>query len=274
MVLLIIGIIVAAIGVGLWVAKGKKEGKASLLATTDTSDVKDVNELYESMRNSVGDGSFTHFVELKGKAHSETPLTSELSNERVVYYKSKVVHEFKKLEEKKDSNGNIKKDWVNRKETVSENTRWADGFGINDDTGFIEIDATKAELHTEQLYSNFEAAGVGDNSAMSLKIGNFSIGMGQKNPGIKTIGYRSEEHGIRMNTRIYVTGDANDRDHRLIVSKPQDSGQPFIVSVKSEEEITQQLDSGANGMKWGAYICWGGGAGLVIAGLLKILGVF
>lgn len=266
--------VLAIIGIFLWIGKNKKENKSGTLATHDTSDIKDVMELYESMRNSMGDGSFTHYVEIKGAAHTDSPITSELSNEPVVYYQAKVVHEYKKLERTKNSQGQMEEKWVDRSETVSDNSRWAPGFGVKDDTGFIEVDATKAELHTEKLHSNYEPVDSGANSAMNIKIGSFSIGLGQKTPGIRSMGYRSEEFGIRMNTRLYVIGDANDRDSRLIVSKSLDKKQPFIVSVKSEDELMSGLESGANGMKWGAFVCFGLAAVAAVAGVLNLIGVF
>jgi hypothetical protein len=271
---LIGGGVLAIVGIILWMMKGKKEGKSAILELAETSDVKDVNELWESMRNSMGDGSFTHFVEIKGVAHAESPLTSELSSTECVYYSSKVVHEYKKLERKKDSQGNYQERWVNKKDTVSENSQWANTFGVKDDTGFIEVEPAKAELHVEQFYSNFEKGNPADDAALKLKIGNFSLGIGDKTPGMETIGYRYTESGIKMNTRLYVLGDANDRDGRLAVSKSTDKKQPFIVSTKSEDELVGGLGSAATGLKWGAFVCWGLGIGLCIAGLLNMMEVF
>ena len=113
------------IGVVLWAVKGKKEGKSAALELTDTSDVKDVNELYESMRGSMGDGNFTHMAELKGVAHTDNALTSELSKTECVYYSSKVVHEYRERVRKTDSQGNMTKKWENRKKTVQDNKQWA-----------------------------------------------------------------------------------------------------------------------------------------------------
>ncbi|MBN4072596.1 E3 ubiquitin ligase family protein [Crocinitomix catalasitica] len=271
---LIGGGVLLLVGIILWIMKGKKEGKSAVLELADTSDVKDVNELWESMRNSMGDGSFTHFVEIKGVAYSQTPLTSGLSDTQCVYYTSKVVHEYENLENRKDSQGKMQKKWVKKTDTVSENKQWANGFGLKDDTGFIEIEPAKAELHVEQFYSNYEKGEPNKNSAINLKIGNFSLGIGQKNPSRRTIGYKYTESGIKMNTRLYVLGDANDRDGRLYVSKSQDKKQPFIVSTKSEDELVSGLGSAATGLKWGAFICWGLGAVGLVAGLLKMMSVF
>jgi len=129
-------------------------------------------------------------------------------------------------------------------------------------------------LHTEQIFSTFERADATDNSALSVKLGGFSLGIGQKTPGIKSIGYRYTEDAIRLNSDLYVLGDANDRDGKLVVSKPKDKKYPFIVSNKSEDELIGDLGSSIKGLTIGAYVCWGLGAVGVIAGLLKVLNVF
>jgi len=270
--ILIGGIVLAVIGLILWIVKGKKEGKSATLELTETSSVSEVTENYTSTQESLGDGSFTHFVELKGNAHTDSPLTSELAKEAVVYYKSVVEHKYEREENKKDSQGNMRKQWVKHTDIVSQNERWADGFGIKDSSGFIEIDANSSQLDTEQLHSNFEK-GEPTQSGMNLKIGGVSINFGSSNKGTRTIGYNYKEVGIRMNSKLYVLGDANDRDGSLIVSKPKDKSQPFIVSTKSEDELLAGLGSSIKGLKIGAFVCWGLGGITVVVGLLKMLNI-
>lgn len=271
---LIAGAIIGIVGLILWIVKGKKEGKVATLDLTDTSKVSEVRENYESIRSSVGDGSFTHFCELKGVAYADSPLQSELAKQAVVYYSAKVVHEFEKLETKKGADGKMEKKWVKGSDVISDNTQWANGWGVKDDSGFVKIDPAKAELHTEQIFSNFERADATDNSAMSLKLGGVSIGLGAKNPGMKTLGYRYTEHAIKMDTDLYVIGDANDREGDLMISKPKDSKQPFIVSTKSESELVGSLGSSIKGLAIGAYVCWGLGGLAIVAGALKMIGLF
>jgi hypothetical protein len=271
--LLIGGVVLAVVGVILWIVKGKKEGTSAALELTDTSSVSEVNENYQSITESVGSGSFTHFCELKGVAHADSPLTAELSNDQVVYYKSIVEHKYERQENKKDAQGNIRKQWVKHTDVVSENERWADGWGLKDDTGFIAIEPAKAKLHTDQLMSKFEK-GEPTQSGLSIKLGGVSIGLGSSNNGHKTIGYNYKEIGIKLNTDLYVLGDANDRDGELRVSKPTDKSQPFIVSTKSEDELVSGLGSSIKGLTIGAYVCWGLGGLVAIAGVLKVVGVF
>ncbi|MCG8576488.1 MAG: E3 ubiquitin ligase family protein [Flavobacteriales bacterium] len=261
-------------GLIMWIMKGKKEGKSATLQSIETSDVKDVNELWESMRNSMGDGSFTHIVELKGVAHADSPLTSELAKTECVYYSSKITHKYEKLERKKNSEGKMEEKWVKHEDIVSENKQWANNFGVKDSTGFIQVDPTKAELHEEQLYSTFEKGDPSENNALNVKIGGVSFGIGKKDKGYKTIGYKYEEHGIKLGSDLYVVGDANDRDGKVEVSKPKDKKQPFIVSIKSKDQIVGSLGSAITGLKWGSFISWGLAGAALIAGILNLLKVF
>lgn len=268
--LLIGGAVVALIGLILWISKNKKEGKSALLSVTETSKVSEVKENYESMRSSMGDGNFTHFCEVKGVAFTDTPLTSELAKKEVVYFSSKVIYEYEKLEEKRDSQGKVTRNWVKKSDTVSDNTQWASGWGIKDDSGFIHIDPAKAELHAVQIHSSFEKEPHAD-ALLKFNIGGMSIGLGDKNPGKRTIGYRYTEMAIPLNHQLYVIGDANDREGKLQMAKPKESRYPFIVSTKSESEISGDLGSSIKGLKIGAYICWAIGAGLAVYGVIKMV---
>jgi E3 Ubiquitin ligase len=271
---LIGGAVVAIVGVILWMVMGKKAGQSAHLDLTDTSTVSEVKENYDSISGSMGSGNFTHFCELKGQAHSDQPLTAEQSNESVVYYKSEVIHKYERLENKKDSQGNMQKKWVKKTDTVSENEVWADGFGVKDATGFIAINPKKSKLDTMQLHSKFEK-GEPNQSGLNIKLGGVSIGLGGGgNSNHRTIGYEYKEIGIKLGQNLYVLGDANDRDGSLIMSKPTDKKYPFIVSTKSEDELQAGLGSAIKGYKIGAFVCFGLGGALAVVGLLKMMSVF
>lgn len=272
MVALIIGAIVAAVGIFFWIQKGKREGEGAAMALAETSTVAAVNENYQSISGSLGSGNFTHFVELKGQAHAESPLTSELAKEQVIYYKSQIVHKYERLEEKRDSNGKVNRRWVSRSETVQDNEQWADGWGLKDDSGFIEVDASKAKLDSEKLLSKHEQAEP-QQSGLNVNLGGLklNIGGGTNSSNYRSKGYEYTEYGIKVGTDLYVLGDANDRDGVLRVSKPTERSQPFIVSTKSEDELVSTADSKAKGAKIGAYVCWGLGAAGIIAGLVMII---
>lgn len=160
--------------------------------------------------------------------------------------------------------------WVKKSDTVSDNKIWANGFGVKDETGFIAIDPAKSKFHDEQLFSKFEKGDPQPNG-LHISIKGFKIGFGVGNKGIRTIGYRYTERGIRLGIALYVVGQANDRDGHLEIAKPSDKSDPFIVSVKSKNEFIGNLGSAAKGLKIGAFLSWAGAVALFVMGILAML---
>lgn len=271
---LIGGVVVGILGVIFWIIKGKKEGKSAALELMETSRINDVNENHSELTASMGSGSFSLHVEVKGQADTDVPLEAEFSKEQVVYYNNKIVHEYEKLETKTNSDGKKEKRWVKHEETVADNNRWANGFGVQDATGFIQVNANGSVFHTEQLYANFEKGEPNKKTGgLNLSIKGFSMNIGgSKNKGIRTIGYRYTETGIRMGTPLYVVGDANDREGRLQISKPRDKSDQFIVSTKSKTEFLGKIGSAVKGFKFAAIGSWVIAAALVVYGIINSLG--
>lgn len=267
---LIGGGVFAVLGIILWIIKGKKEGKSATLSLMETSRIKDIQENFTEITNSMGSGSFSHMVEVKGQAFSDQPLSADLSGEDAVYVHCHVVHEYEKLEKKKKSDGSMEQHWVKKSDTVSDNKIWANGFGVKDETGFIAIDPAKSKFHDEQLFSKFEKGDPQPNG-LHISLKGFKIGFGGGNKGIRTIGYRYTERGIRLGTALYVVGQANDRDGHLEIAKPSDKSDPFIVSVKSKNEFIGNLGSAAKGLKIGAFLSWAGAVALFVMGILAML---
>lgn len=275
MVLLIVGVVLAIVGVILWVVKGKKEGQSAAMELAETSTVSAVMENYNSINASLGNGSFTHFVELKGKAHSDQPIKAELSQQDVVYLNKYTKHFFKEYQEKKESDGSIKMQWVKRDEVIGKTESWADDWGLKDNTGFIQIDGAKAKIETEKLTSQVEQATEESSRGLNVKIGNFKMNLGgsPRKGDRQSLHFEHIEEGIKVNTDLYVLGDANDRDGVVRVSMPTDKKQPFIVSTKSEDELLAELGSSIKGLTIGAYVCWGlGGVGVIAGVIMAVMG--
>lgn len=269
--LIIGGIVLIGIGIILWVLKGKKAGKSVKLELLDTTPIKDIIENFESISGSMGAGSFSNHVEVKGVAHSDQGLRSDLSEEDVVYSQTVVVHEYEKLESSTDTNGKKTQEWVSHTTTVSDNSRWVEGFGVKDSTGFIAITPANSQLHTEKLFEKFEE-GEAEESGLSGRLKGIAGGIaGAKSANTRTRGYRYTETGIRLGTPLYVVGNANDRNGGLAITMSQNKGEDFIVSVKTKDQLLGSLSSAVKGLKIGAYIFWVGGAALLVYGIIKMI---
>ncbi|HAN46945.1 MAG TPA: hypothetical protein DCQ32_10425, partial [Cyanobacteria bacterium UBA8156] len=52
--------------------------------------------------------------------------------------------------------------------------------------------------------------------------------------------YTYQETAIVVGSRLYVLGEARIVDSQLAIAKPSDPNDPFLISVKSEEEMVSQ----------------------------------
>jgi len=264
---LIAGIVLIVVAVVLWFMRKKKSSKVHYLEYTETSKIKDIKENQLSMSDSFGAGNFSLYAEVKGKAMAETPVIAEFSKTKCVYSQSTVTREYEVLEDKKDAEGNYVKKWVRKTEIVSSHTNVANDFVIDDGTGEILVNTDGAELNTKVTFSKFEKGEEPSNKGgINFSIGGFSMSSGST---IRTIGYKYSEFSIPLHTSLYVIGDANDRSGRLQISKPTEKKVPFIISTKSEEEITDKLNKSANWMLYSAIASGVIGLGLTIYGIIK-----
>jgi hypothetical protein len=87
--------------------------------------------------------------------------------------------------------------------------------------------------------------------------------------GNDTLGYRMVEETLSDGQAIYVIGEAYRRGNQMYVGKPGDSSKPFIVSYKSEEEVTQGKDRNALYSLIGGIAAIIGGIGVIIYGFIK-----
>ena len=270
---IITGVVLAVIGIILWIVKGKKAGKSNQLALFETSKVAEVIENYDSINASMGAGSFSHNVEIKGKAHSDTPLTGEFSNEPMVYFKSTLTHEYEKLQIKETSEGKKEERWVKHADVVADNERYADGFGVKDDSGFVAVNGRKSKFYIEKTHSSFEKGEATESSkGISLRIKGMTVNLGGAKPNApRTIGYRYLESGIRQNANLLVIGEANDRDGSLIISQPSDKKELFIVSTRSKDEILGNIGGMIKGYTIGAFVFWCAAVAFTVVGIIKVI---
>ncbi|MCS6796087.1 MAG: E3 ubiquitin ligase family protein [Raineya sp.] len=269
--LVIAGIVCIAIAIGLWFHRKSQLNKSLNIKYQQTTTAKNIWENYEDIVGTVGQGHYSEIVEVKGIAKCDQPLLADHSRKPVVYYKASVIHEYEVQEQQRDSNGNVR--WVTRRrsETIASNEQSVP-FYIDDGSGkTIAVNPALAEKHTTTSVDRFERElsqgylNQNRNSHWGMQLINFLSNVNTY--GSRTLGYRLVEECIPVNVRLYVYGEANDRDGELTISKPRDENQNFIVSVKSEEELVQAAESSASLSLVGAI------ALVIIGAILIILGI-
>ncbi|GAA2852413.1 hypothetical protein GCM10010472_06990 [Pseudonocardia halophobica] len=252
-------ILLLAAGGCLWGA-GRSRRKVHAMTAAETLSVPELLELQGISAELTGPGQFRKVCEVVGETAAAPVglLRSELAGVDCVWHAHRVQRRYKHYD--RDSDGDTRV--TTRTETVAEISSphgWAlrrDGHTIGVDHGGRRPDGV------ETVVDRFEPAH--DHRPQGALAGAISV-LGALAGGDRdeTIGYQHTEWVLRPGTRMYVLGEVDDRDGPLVVRAPRD-GSPFVMSTKTEEELT---DSARTGQRIWAWI----GAGLGLAGLALVV---
>ncbi len=253
---------------GLLLAAGAQRRKLDLMTGTQTTTAAELKNLSESVAKDIGAGSFAETAEVKGTIRCEHPLTSELTNAACVYYEMRVTREYEETYWDTDSKGNRVQRTRRASESVSQNSRSCP-FEVEDATGRVTVDPTGASLMAEKVYDRYEP---GEPRSTSLSVGRWTLNLVglALTGGRRTLGYKYEEKIVPLGRPVYVLGEASDSGGQLAIRKPTKKGVHFIVSLKSEEELTRSA-SGAT--KWMTVIAGVLAVAGVAVGVLDLIGV-
>jgi hypothetical protein len=266
---IVIGIALIAVGVGLVIARSVQANKLLQIKGTETSRVKDLADLAAEVAGEMGGGSsFNQITEIKGKAVSDVPLTSELAGAACVYYSMRVTREYEETYWETDSNGNRMQRTRRGQEVVAQNVRSAP-FQADDGSGRILIRPDGALIVAEKAFSQFQP---GEARGTTLTFGGLSINIGGLNlGGRRTLGYRYEEELIPLGRELYILGEAVDSGGVLAVQKPGDKKSKFIISCKSEEELVRSTTSAITALLITGLIAGAGGVVMLVLSLIGVL---
>ncbi len=223
-VLLVIGLMFAVVAIGLWYWRSRVGAEMALMAATETSNARDV----------AGKAPGT-LVELKGNIRAPAPLTSEFAEKPCVWYRALTEREVERRETGSDGKVETKREY----ETETDVVKAADGVAVADATGSVPIVFEGASVEGEQVHRRTESAGIGQSLVSGL------LGGG-------TLGYRYTEWVIAPDAPVYVLATALAGG---AVGKSTGKKQPFVVSIKSEEERTKSLGRSRIWMAIGAGVC-------------------
>ncbi len=258
MALLIFGIILIALGGGMYYSRNRNQSKVMDMKYYETSKVSDVVDTYQQIRDELGQGNYSgNIVELSGVAHSDSPLTGEHSGKSAVYYEASVVREYEVEEEEKNKDGNMRTVMRRKSEVISKDTQQVPLY-LDDNTGAkILIDIKGAKLDLVQSFDRRDQEPPA------------SLNRTYEAPGSRTLGYRYEEKMIPLGAKLYVLGEVSDKKGELAVVKPTDTKKAFRVSTRSEAEIIQSVESSAKWLQIGAIASALIGLGLILTYFLR-----
>jgi hypothetical protein len=259
--MIIVGIILIAIGAGLFYYKKRLDDKLLDIKYYDKTDVKSVLEICNSVSKELGTGHFSQMVKISGKSGMDEPLIGEFSNAACVYYEVSAQHKFKRLVENRDSNGKVTKDWVAGSESIG-SAEVGGEFWLNDGTAKVNIDIAGAEMTMETA--------VNESKSTRRQI-DFSFGSyhPENSSRKKSEGYSLSERHIKTNDNLFVIGELNDRSGIPSISKPADKDNPYIVSIQSEEKVISKLEGKIKLVIFGAGAAAIGGLVLIVMSFIK-----
>lgn len=244
--MLIAGVLFFILSGILYYFKNLSSKKLIALHLTDTYTVSKLFEIYKSVASEMGRGFFKMLVEVTGKIECPNPIIGELSKIPCLYCESYVDMEIEEsfyVPNPKTNQSTLRT--IRRSERVSSLIRHAEFF-LWDETGKIKIDPHQAEIDKIKVVDYFQPAN-GYSKGMS---GFFNFGgffpsrfshFGR--PGKIILGYKYTEFIFPLDKKVFIIGEANDKNGILQISKPSSNEGVFIISNKSEEELVNEIKS-------------------------------
>jgi hypothetical protein len=183
-------------------------------------------------------GVFIGLTELKGTAESETPLTSRLAGIPCVRYSWRIEEHWSRtvMETYRDSKGRTQ----TRTRHESGWTEVAHGgesapFYVRDDTGLIRIVPDGARIEENELL---------DKTVTQTDPLYFAKGPGKE---IANSDHRRRfsETGIPLHTKLYVVGQARERQDVVAAEIARDKNSPiFLISTRTEKQVSSVFGAG------------------------------
>ncbi|MBD2464979.1 E3 ubiquitin ligase [Oscillatoria sp. FACHB-1407] len=260
---LIVGVILMIVGVVLFFIQKNQKNKAFCLRSARPVTTTELKDMSKAIAQEIGGGSWRDYVKLSGVIQCDRPITSELKQEPCVYYKMEVRREYEEKVTKQDSEGKSYQDTQRGSEVISSNQQ-SIPFTIQDDRGAIEVNPDGANIETVKILDEFRPEqAVGG----LLSFGGFSLAVNSSFGNRRTLGYRYSESILPLYRKVLVVGTVSDSGG-LVIQKPPESEQQFIISLRTDEELTKAADRNAKGAFYGMVGCLAVGAVLVLVGLV------
>jgi hypothetical protein len=221
-----------------------------------------LDELKKQLLQSEADGltDFRQYAEIKGQAGLESGEKTPYSEREVAYYKAECYEVREEMETYTDDTGTHQR--TKRTENLVSTQKSNSGLTVKDasgETASIELSESGMQFDAAKTFDKFEPL-----NAMN-QYGFFGmLNIMPSTTGIKTQGYRMVEYTIGLGQQLYVLGDALLNGGRVVIRKPADKKLPFIVSVKSEEDLVRANERGGKFALVGGIVS-------AVAGVLVIL---
>ena len=274
--MLFFGIILIVIGIICLFMKKSSQNRLTALNLTKTYTASELKEMFAGIAKEAGTGTLRQQAELKGTAECASPLSAELSKEPCVYFKSTVEREVEETyyEEDAQTKNKVMKTRRNM-QLICSTERYCD-FYIKDATGKTRVKPDGADFDLVKSMERYEPAAAMNYANGNLSWGSFFIPVAENvfnnNYNMQThkiLGYKMVEYMFPVNRDTFVIGEASDSTSgEVVIAKPVDTNNEFIISNKSEEQLMADAKQSAKWLDIAVKVCLALGAVLALAGLV------
>lgn len=224
-----------------------------------TSSIAETLDEQRAIAAELGPGGYAQQKEFKGTVRCDAPLTGELSGQPCVYYTMSVEERYEETYTERDSQGNTQTRTRTGSAVVASNTQHT-RFLLDDGSGSIAVDFDGASVDACKVVERYEPYAGGGGS---LRVGSFTLSLGMSGGPRRVLGYQYRESIVPLGQALYALGEVNDSGGEPVLRRPSDKKAPFILSIKSEEELTRDSERSITFLLWGAVGCFVIGAVLL-----------
>ncbi|MGQ9632363.1 MAG: GIDE domain-containing protein [bacterium] len=263
MIILIVGVVLIAAGVGCLFGRKRESRKMSLLAGTEVSTVKSLYDIYGSIGETLGgdmESASLDMVSVQGTVECNDPLISPKANVSCVYFRSLLEREVERKEIRtttdKDGKTTQETEWVRSWDTISDDQRNTE-FRINDGTASISIKPAGANIDVEtKVMDQYDREAP---QGLRGVIGTISSDR-------RVLGYRTREWCLKVGQRSFVLGAIQPAGRDLCIGAPSERDKMFLITDKSRDQVVQASKTAQKFWLVGAIALFVIGAALVIIG--------
>lgn len=215
-------------GLAIWGAVGAQRRVRQMMAA-DTLSVPELEQLRGISDELGARGGFRKVCEVVGAAAPgpQGLLRAEMTGTECVWHAQRVQRRYKSSE--RDTDGARRS--VVRTETVAQNTSAAPFTLVRDGHTIVVDHDTQHPDGVEQVRDHFEETRERRHGWERV------VGVLRNHDG-ETIGFQYTEWALRPGTSLYVLGEVHDRAGALTIGRPDDRAHHFLMSTKSEEQLT------------------------------------
>ena len=142
------------------------------------------------------------------------------------------------------------------------NTKEGGKFLVDDNTEKVLIDIDGADLTITRAVNRY----VPSNNSVSFEFATYNPVISRDK---KSLGYSENENNITVGTELFIVGEFHDRNGTPTITKPQNSENPFVVSIHSEEKVLSNLESKSKNTFYASIAFVVIGAILVVVGFVQ-----